>query len=81
MSATPPATPPTVVTGVVFDLDGVLVDTEPVHFAATQAMLGRIDAGCKGQFLLTQPTAALVTSSPPIAPRSASHRPHSTSAD
>ncbi|HJM90219.1 MAG TPA: HAD family phosphatase [Dehalococcoidia bacterium] len=39
MSATPPATPPTVVTGVVFDLDGVLVDTEPVHFAATQAML------------------------------------------
>ena len=37
--ATPSATPPAVVTGVVFDLDGVLVDTEPVHFAATQAML------------------------------------------
>ena len=39
MSDTLPATPPGRVTGVVFDLDGVLVDTEPVHFSATQAML------------------------------------------
>jgi HAD superfamily hydrolase (TIGR01509 family) len=31
--------PPDEVTAVVFDLDGVLVDTEPLHMAATQALI------------------------------------------
>lgn len=39
MSASTSAGPPGAVEAVVFDLDGVLVDTEPVHLAATRALI------------------------------------------